>query len=821
MKPATVTRRCSPAVLAALSLLLVTLPGHAADASACQPAPLQGRDLYLRGSFNNWSTQDAHRLRWRCDHYEVVVRLDGMHSFKVADEDWSADADFGSPDGPANTPGQPVNLKPRGASINHRFGGHHKLEVRMPQDPAASATLVITHSQIAPEQQASDEPPVTDAQALSLRFDSRLAKHKAPFGAITPGTEVTFQLAGAPAASAVTLVVERRQLEGNQEVLAYHEVARVPMHWRAGSDGGAWQGRYRFDAVSIFGYTFEVQVNGQTYIYQNNANTVHWTREKGSSGLGRVELAKPNRKSIRRFRQTVHAADFAVPGWARDAVYYYIFPERFRNGNPANDPKPGITPYHDKTVELHPRWNEPPYKPGTGDGSDDLYNNDFFGGDLQGIIDKLDYIADLGANTLYLTPVFQAESNHKYDTSNYLQIDRAFGSNEDFSRLTAEAAKRGIRVIPDASLNHVGRDSLYFDRHGKYGGEGAFFGGKVNPASPWADWFKFDSTQTEPDKQYKGWVGVVDLPELNKASPSFRRFAYDAADSAMKRWLDRGAAGWRMDVAPWVPDDFWRGWRSAIKQHKSDALTIAETWFDASKFFLGDSFDSTMNYIFRNAVLAYANGADARVEYEHIEHIREAYPPQAFYALMNLVSSHDQARALHVFGYHGPNDAPATVALAKQRLRLAAFFQMVFPGAPAIYYGDEVGVTGGDDPYNRATYPWADQGGQPDTALLADFKRLTQLRQALPILRHGSLSAPLSINEHVIVLARQSGKDWAITATNNATTAQTVTVALPEGAPTGPWTDALAGSKVSIKEGKLTLVVPALFGSVLTADKAP
>jgi cyclomaltodextrinase / maltogenic alpha-amylase / neopullulanase len=169
--------------------------------------------------------------------------------------------------------------------------------------------------------------------------------------------------------------------------------------------------------------------------------------------------------------------------------------------------------------------------------------------------------------------------------------------------LTREAAKRGIRVIPDTSLNHTGSDSIYFDRFGKYASRGAFEGGRIRKDSPYASWYRFDETQTDPNKQYTGWVGVADLPELDKASPAWRDFAYRKPDSVMKQWLDLGAAGWRMDVAPWVPDDFWREWRAAIRAHKPDAITIAETWFDSSKYFLGDMFDSTMNYIFRNAVL--------------------------------------------------------------------------------------------------------------------------------------------------------------------------------------------------------------------------
>jgi glycosidase len=283
----------------------------------------------------------------------------------------------------------------------------------------------------------------------------------------------------------------------------------------------------------------------------------------------------------------------------------------------------------------------------------------------------------------------------------------------------------------------------------------------------------------------------------------------------MKQWLDRGASGWRMDVAPWVPDDFWREWRAEIKRHKADALTVSEVWFDASKYLLGDMFDSTMNYIFRNAVLEYAAGGSAQSLVAQLELMRESYPPQAHNALMNLLSTHDAARALHRFGYRDDGkDTPDGIALAKQRLLLAVFLQMTYPGAPTIYYGDEVGVTGGDDPYNRGTYPWADEGGQPDLALLADFKKLTKLRHDHPILRRGSLQAPLFTDDHVLVLVRRLGPTWALTATNNSAQAQTVTVTLPEGAAQS-FRDVLKGGQLQAQGRQLTLKVPPNFGSVL------
>jgi glycosidase len=667
---------------------------------------------------------------------------------------------------------------------------------------------------------------VTDPVALSLRYDSRSLTHKRPFGAVKAGTTVQYGVTSLPGVQRLTLVVEKRRLEGNQEVLEYTELARVPMQARSEGAQLRWSARHRYADVAVYGHWFEAQIGDKVYVLQNNAAPVFWTREKGAGGRAEVADKPTKTAGIRRFRQTVYRPDFKVPSWAPDIVYYYVFPERFRNGNPANDPKPGVTRYHQHTVEVHQRWTDRPYRPNSGDGSDAHFNNDFFGGDLEGLIQKLDHIKELGANTIYMTPVFKASSNHKYDTADYREIDPAFGSNADFERLTKEAAKRGIRVIPDTSLNHTGADSLYFNRYGNYGNQGAFQNGKVNPASPFADWFSFDTTQAEPDKQFKGWVGVTDLPELNKNSASLRNFFYRDRDSVTKLWLDRGAAGWRMDVAPWVPDDFWREWRAALKAHRPDALTVAETWFDASKYFLGDMFDSTMNYVFRNAVLEYAAGGDGAALYTHLEHLREAYPPQALYALMNLLSSHDQARALHHFGWHDDTKDPAAIAQAKQRLRLAVLFQMTYPGAPTVYYGDEVGVTGGDDPYNRATFPWADQGGQPDEALHTDFKRLIAMRNQHAVLRRGSLEAPVHADKQVIVLLRRLGSgaaaSWALVGLNNATEARSVEVKLPPGVPVAALKDVLGSAPAlqavgTASEGRWRLTLPPLFGRVLVA----
>lgn len=818
-----------------LSLFSI-LPAASVAATECKNAPMGNSELFLRGSMNNWIAADEYAFRYLCDAYYLNIQLSGKHEFKIAEESWVDASTFGNPN---NSP----NSKPAAAGDTrilalakaadaggirnsaYAFNGAHTLRLAFEQD-GAKASL-----QIGPKSMPDPAPQQVNNQlALSLQHDSRRIQDKAPFGAVAAGSAVQFGIQALPGITRLTLVLEKRRLEGDQEVLEYSEIARLPM--QAGSIDASgkqrWSASYQFKDVSVYGYYFEAEIDGKSFVYQNNKNAIYWTREKGSNGLGLVQDKPASSKRIRRFRHTVFSPDYVVPDWARDVVYYYIFPDRFRNGDPGNDPKPGVNTYQDKAIEFHKNWLDKPFLNGSGDGSDDVYSNDFFGGDIAGIIEKLDYIADLGANTLYITPMFTASSNHKYDTADYKNIDPAFGTNADFTRLTLEAAKRGIRVIPDTSLNHTGSDSLYFDRFAKYQSKAAFRGAKVQADSPYASWYSFDTKQSDPDQQYKGWVGVKDLPELNKASPAYRRFAYGDPDSVTRLWLDRGASGWRMDVAPWVPDDFWREWRKVVKQQKPDAMTIAETWFDASKYLLGDTFDSVMNYIFRNTVLDYAAGGKADALYQNIELMREAYPPQAFYAMMNLLSTHDQPRALHYFGYVDEHTDPAIIAKAKQRQRLAMFFQIMFPGSPTIYYGDEVGLTGGEDPFNRATYPWPDKGGKPDLQMLADVKAMLKVRKQHPVLRHGSIGAPLLIDQHVIVLARQLGNSWAISATNNDEVAHTVTLNLPDSIAAKndlvlpetqrtpiDFIEAFNGKQFSSSGKTLTLTVPPLFGTVL------
>jgi len=813
-EPSSRLHRCGRAgrgaAVAALAVSCSVLAGCAGVAGEsvgrCGAPPLGDTRLYLRGAMSGWAAVDEYAMRWDCDAYVVTAELQGAQDFKIADADWTNLSTFGAPRGSEPEGSSiPTARADEGGSDNlrFRFDGWSTLRLQF-----GDGRSVLTVAQATPRV----EPP-SDSRAQSLRHDSRDVTYKAPFGPVTAGGEVAFAL-DAPDADRATLVIDRRRLEGNQEILAYDELERVPLVRDA---DGRWSGRYVFAAPGVYGYWFDVEIGGRRFVYQNNSAPMYWTRERGGNGLGVASDAPLDSGAVRRFRLTVTSRDYVVPEWAQQAVWYYLFPERFRNGDASNDPRPGPNTFQNGSVETHADWNARPFRPGSGDGSDNSGSNDFFGGDLAGIIEKLDHIAALGATALYMTPIFTAASNHKYDTADYRNVDPAFGANADFERLTREAARRGIRVVVDASFNHSGRDSLYFDRFAKHPGIGALEGGEVRADSPYADWYRLDPARADPDDRYSGWTGARDLPELNEESLSFRSFAYGAPDSVTRLWLDRGAAGWRMDVAPWVSDDFWREWRRAVKVHNPDAVTIAETWFDASKYFLGDTFDATMNYIFRDTALNIASGSNVAAAYRNIELMRELYPPQAWRASMNLLSTHDTARSLWLLGDRG--DDPAARAQARRRYRLAVLMQVAWPGAPTIFYGDEVGVTGGEDPDNRRTFPWADAGGDPDMTMYAEMRRLMALRRQHPILALGVLGAPLHTDTHVVVAPRTLEDEVALVAVNNAESERTVEIDLPPALRGRAYVDALTGERI-IAGPTMRLTLPPLFGAVLVSDSS-
>ncbi len=606
----------------------------------------------------------------------------------------------------------------------------------------------------------------------SIYFNSRDKACKSPFGAVPCGEDISFTIkAHEGVIKRCRLIVEEKIIKGNYDEVYYVE----PIEYTLKKDRYStedckeyWSINIKFNSIGVYAYYFEIECGEDKFYYGNNSNEYSHTifNWVGTGGEGRLYKKADG---MPRFNQTIYVQGFKTPDWAKDAVYYHIFPERFKNGDKSNDPNPKKRGFYgEQYIIFHKDWNE---KPCTAqDNEDGICCNDFFGGDIQGIIEKLDYLKELGINAIYLNPIFQASSNHKYDTMDYHKIDEAFGTNELFKEFVGKAKDKGIRVILDISLNHCGLNSIYFDRYGEHDGIGAFKNGIERPESIYHEWFTFDK---ELKEGYDSWLEVPSLVTLKEVD-SYKDFAYRDDNSVTKFWLNMGIAGWRMDVAPWKSDTFWKEWSKEVKKKNSDALTICEVWWDSSKYLLGNQFDSTMNYLFRYALIEYANGGSAKKFINILEMMRENYPKEAFYCLMNLLSSHDVPRALYELGY----DESANywdIALAKERFLLCTFFQMTYPGAPAIYYGDEVGASGGEDPQNRATYPWEEDGGRPDYGLLNEFKILVKLRNDYKVLRRGDIDT-VYVDENLVVMIRRLENQYAIIAVNNSQGARSANI---------------------------------------------
>ena len=537
-------------------------------------------------------------------------------------------------------------------------------------------------------------------------FDPRDLKFKNPYGAVPSGTVVCFTLrpprAGGFSRGRLTARFESRN---NEEQI-------IPLPW-VDSQLGVDQFRGTLDVgtyVGLIWYSFVLE---------------------GLDGR-RAELGP--------YQLTVYQGEEAVPTWFGEGMTYQIFPDRFcRSRIP--DPT-GLV--GGRTV--HQDWeDEPVYRP---DERGEIRNRDFFGGDFQGVISKLDDLKDLGVETLYFNPIFEAAENHRYGTADYDRIDPMLGCNEDFSRLCDEAHKRGMRVMLDGVFNHTGFVSRYFNGDGFYPDVGAC----QSWDSPYRSWFQFIRW---PD-QYESWWGIYSLPAVNESDPGYRRFIFGDEDSVVRRWLRAGADGWRLDVADELPDDFVAGIHAAARAEKPSAVVIGEVWEDGStkvaygvrrKHILGGHCDGLMNYPLRSAILSYFSGGKAEDFVSGMETIRENYPPFAFYSAMNSLGTHDTPRILTLLGAGGERRDQSrdwranfrlegdALRLAKERLRAAALLLFCFPGSPTVYYGDEAGMEGFEDPFNRRTYPW----GHEDQELLAWFKQLGALRKTHPALRRGTI----------------------------------------------------------------------------------
>lgn len=465
----------------------------------------------------------------------------------------------------------------------------------------------------------------------------------------------------------------------------------------------------------------------------------------------------------------------AVPAWVHDSVFYQIFPDRFANGDPSNDP-----------VNVQ-SWGSPPTSWG------------FQGGDLQGIIQHLDYIQDLGANALYLNPIFQATSNHRYNTTDYFQIDPRLGDMHDFQQLLADAHRRGMRVVLDGVFNHCGRGFYAFNDLLENEGH-----------SPYLDWFHVQRfpLQAYGDgeaENYLGWWNLKSLPKLNTNNPDVRKYLLRVA----AYWIEQGADGWRLDVPNEINDDsFWAEFESAVKTTNPEAYLVGEIWNVDARWVSPGHFDGLMNYPFRAALLDLMNGSpgSASAFAERLSGIVGAYPLENNLAHLVPIGTHDTERIRTVLGS------------SAAKVRLAMLLQFAFPGVPCVYYGDEIGLEGGRDPASRSAFPWDEADWDQTTRRF--LQRLTVLRRELPQLRLGEYRR-LSEDDRsgTLAFARLIGDQAVIVAANTTRRTHTVRIRLEDhglGAPP-VLVDAVGGKESAPKEGVLEVKLSPYAGALLHA----
>lgn len=459
---------------------------------------------------------------------------------------------------------------------------------------------------------------------------------------------------------------------------------------------------------------------GDEKLYLNPVNNIDFT-------LSATEPETP-------FALLVYADGYQTPAWAKNAVMYHIFVDRF-----AKSEKHTLPVRAD--AHINPDWDNgiPEYAPYPGA---HIQNNEFFGGSLYGIIEKLDYLVSLGVNVLYLSPIFKAYSNHKYDTGDYAEIDEMFGEKEAFDELLCEAKKRGMHIILDGVFNHTGDDSRYFNRYGHYDTIGAY----QSPDSPYHEWYYFRHFPED----YECWWGIKILPKLNNTNTTTRDY-FLGENGILRRYVAKGTSGWRLDVADELPDAFLTDLRGAVKKENPDALILGEVWENAAvkiaygarrSYLLGFQLDSVMNYPFKNAILDYVRSGDCTSFYNTVTEIISLYPPQTVAVLMNLLGTHDTERILTALGadpadFSRSNEQKASFRLspekrehAEQLLKFASTLQFTLPGMPSVFYGDEAGMEGFGDPFCRRPYPW----GREAVSLRAHYAELARLKRNLAVL---------------------------------------------------------------------------------------
>lgn len=567
-----------------------------------------------------------------------------------------------------------------------------------------------------------------------MNFNSRKIECKSPYGAVKCGEKLSLHF---PIASWVS--VDKMYV-----FIRLGDVSTpVEMRFEKSENGfSVYTADYVFDTAGIYYYRFEMRNRDGVWYYGRGEN--------GESVCG---------ENLPEWQLTVYKSTYKTPDFAKGNIIYHVFVDRFNRADGVKTKR---------KYRLHESFSESP-EVVSADGK--YYADDFFGGNFNGIREKLDYLEELGVGIIYLSPIFKAYSNHRYDTGDYLKVDELLGTEDDFKRLLDAAHEKGMRVILDGVFNHSGADSLYFNKFGTYDSLGAY----QSKSSPYYDWYYFKKF---PD-EYACWWGCDNVPDLNKSNKDYRALVF-GKNGVVEKWQKLGADGWRLDVVDELPIDFVNLLIKKIKSVNKDALVIGEVWEDASTkvsygelrpYLLGDQLDGTMNYPFMNAIIAYVRDGDEKFFKDTVQSILENYPKETVYCLMNSLGTHDTVRIInalsdvrahgwsktHKLGYKLPD---SEYEKAKKKLYLASVLQFTLPGIPSIFYGDEAGLQGFDDPINRRPYPW----GSEDKEILAHYKKLGRIRRENRAVFSGGFN--MRDENGLVAYERASGDDEILIAVN-------------------------------------------------------
>lgn len=579
--------------------------------------------------------------------------------------------------------------------------------------------------------------PARGKQHLRLIHNSRELKYRGPFGAVTTGSSVRISIDAVDfTPEDVTLLLWRGE-NRTPEYIRMHQTACIEE-----TRGGTYSAEITApDEGGLLWYTFGIELTDdydqrRILWYGNNPERL------GGEGwmYGEDEMSEHD---VPAFQITVYK-EAAVPEWYKNGIVYQIFPGRFaRDDDWRERCGEAVKRVNERRTDIkrviQEDWNRKAYYVRDNEGR--VTEWPVYGGSLKGIEEKLGYLKSLGVTAIYLNPVFESASTHHYDTADYMTIDPTLGTNEDFAHLAEEARAQGIRLILDGVFSHTGADSIYFNMFGNYKAEGKTLphdaeGAWQSEDSPYRPWYKFDENEA---CGYSSWWGVTDLPEVNETNDDYRNFIL-GEDGVIEHWMKMGASGWRLDVADELPDSFIAETRSRIKKCDPDGLLIGEVWEDASnkisygerrKYFMGDELDGTMNYPLRDILLDYINYTiGSGYAAERLESLSENYPRENFYGALNLIGSHDRERIITAMA------AEEDYQAAVKKVRVMSALEFTLPGVPCIYYGDEVGLTGGRDPENRSGYPW----GYENLDLGYHYRMLGLIYDEHPVLKDGEFT---------------------------------------------------------------------------------